>query len=244
MTDTSNAIDHIRLQLKARNEVLLRKFTTLYNLKFELGLMGKDPFGHPLTELRDQIRALKKQVAENAKVGDNYDYLWVTVGIDPKWCDKFLAPHQPAISMEDRLKEMNSALLKKANKYANSAMFEEYIYVMEQRESQFVPSEVYVGQHFHFLLRRNPAYVHSQIIRNTKNMWRKFCDVKNPQILKIIRCPAEYVKDKIEYCLGKKTGVAADGEDKSVHQVVDAQFRSYYNIEKFYASPENSFLSE
>lgn len=240
--------EHIAIQLKARNEVLLRKFTQLYNLKFELGLMGNDPFNKPLTDLRDQIKELKNKLALSRR-NDKYDYLWVTVSISPKWCLDYMSPDGIVDELDqachdhlDMLYEMNDALLKKAHKYASSAMFEDYIFVFEQRESEFCPAKIFVGQHFHFLLKRNRSYCHSQIVRNTKNVWRKYCNVDNSEILNIHKCPEKFVKDKIQYCLGEKTG---DGKDKKV--AVDQQFRDRFEIKKLYRNSEdmtNFFLDK
>lgn len=225
--------EHIAIQLKAKREVLLRKYTTLYNLKFELGLMGNDPFKKPYADLRDQINIYKKQLKDQQSSNDNFEYLWVTVGINPKWCDAYLEDAEICDDL-GHLYFMNDALLKKAHKFARSAMFEDYIFVMEQRRSQFDPCEPFVGQHFHFLLKRNLSYCYSQIVRNTKNVWRKFAMVDNPEILNIHKCPEKFVKDKIEYCLGKKTG---DG--KAEKQEVDLQFRERFEIKKFYRNSED-----
>lgn len=239
--------EHITLQLKARSEVLLRKFTTLYNLKFELGLMGKDPFNKPYSDLRDEIASLKNKLS-SLRRNDKYDYLWITISISPKWCMEYMSPDSIIDDLDqachnhlDMLYEMNDALLKKAHKYASSAMFEDYIFVFEQREPEFDPSKIYVGQHFHFLLKRNRSYCHSQIVRNTKNVWRKYCNVENSEILNIHKCPEKFCKDKIQYCLGEKTG---NGKEAKV--AVDTQFRNRFEIKKLYRNNEdmsNFFLN-
>lgn len=244
MTPQKHAIlEHSKIELKARAEVLFQKFKQLYNLKFELGLMGNDPYGKPFTDLRDQISQLRTEL-KNFNRRDNLEYVWLTVSISPKWCNDFMmsktnykvpTPSSPASLVVDEhkhhilLKKMNDALLAKALKYASSAMFDEYIFVFEQREPEFNPASCFVGQHFHFLLKRSKSYCYSQIVRNTKNVWRKFCNVDNGNILNIHKCPAEFVKDKIQYCLGEKTG---DGKDCKV--AVDQQFRDLFHYEKSY----------
>jgi len=217
------------MQFKAKDEVILRKYTQLYNLKFELGLMGNDPWGIPYTKLRDEIARLRKELAKT-KRGAKSQMIWMTISADPKNFLEADACNFPEVQ--------NKNLLASLKKYANSKMFSSYIYAVEQRESTYDPSRVYVGQHVHLLLKRHHSYCHSQVVRNSRNTWKHWCNTENPQIFNIHKCPMEYVQDKIDYILGKKTA-----EGKSEKVLVDNQWRKANKIEKFYAS-EDKFFSQ
>ena len=215
------------LQWKAKDEVILRKYTQLYNLKFELGLMGDDPYGIPYIKLRDEISRLRKELAKT-KQGSKSKMIWLTISMDPaRFPENVPFP-----------KVANQYLTAQLKKYTNSKMFSSYIYAIEQREKTFDPSKNYVGQHVHLLLLRHHTYCHSQVVRNSKNTWKHWCDTENSAVFNLHKCPMEFVQDKIDYILGKKT---AEGKDEKV--LVDNQWRKKNNLEKFYQSEDNYFSS-
>ena len=238
-----NAVnEEIGLQMKARKEIILNKYKKIYNLKFELGLLGTDPFGKPYQDLRDKITDLKKML----EAKDTSLYMWITISIDPEWMNEWLKPDDPEslllqenMTMAERLPAMNDELMRKAQKFASSKMFSDYLFVIEQRKSDFNAHRVYCGQHFHFLVRRNPQYPPSQIDRNTRRVWRDYCDTsKTPKDARtpchILQCPQKYVNDKIAYIMGTKTGKKKNGEEKSKIQAIDKTFRKHFNFKDFY----------
>lgn len=215
------------MQWKAKDEVILRKYTQLYNLKFELGLMGNDPYGVPYTKLRDEIARLRQDLAKS-KQGSKSKLIWLTINIAPEnFTDDC---NYPEVQMPN--------LMRQIAKYANSKMFQSYIYAVEQREKTFDPSKNYVGQHVHLLLLRHHTYCHSQVARNSKNTWKYWCDTENEKVFNFHKCPQDYAQDKIDYILGKKTG---DGKSDKV--LIDSQWRKHHNVEKFYESEDKYFSS-
>lgn len=211
------------MQFKAKDEIVLRKYTQLYNLKFELGLLGNDPYGVPYTYLRDEILRLRKQLAQT-KAGSKSKLIWLTIN---------LAPVSVACA-DDWVKKLLATL----KKYTNSKMFSSYIYTIEQRQSTFDPSQNFVGQHVHMLLVRHSTYCYSQVIRNSRNTWRYWCDVENAQVFNSHKCPLEFVQDKLDYCLGKKTD---SGKPEKV--LIDKIWRRHHKINDIYESEDKYFSS-
>ena len=236
----------LELQKAAKALVLQRKWTQYFNLQFELGLLGNDSFGTAYTKLRNDIKDLKNKLKSEYQLSERFEYLWITVSMSPN-VDLGLAGSETATNRFKR----------KIERFCNRKMFSSYIFVLEQRNelipfagltaaevgkplptAKLVPSgpKWFCGQHSHLLLKRNPAYCYSQIVRNTKNTFRSWCDVENSKILHIRKCPSEFVPDKLEYILGTKTA-----EGKSGKQLMDVKWRSENGLEKFYESDDKFF---
>lgn len=214
------------LREKARKEVLLRKYITYYNLKFALGHFGgRDFLGRSYSKLRDEITELKNSLGEIKAKGASR-FIWLTVSLSPDWIKGF----------EGQVE--SEYLVPACNIFAQRVMFDSYIYVIEQRETM-LSEKLYVGQHVHFLLRRNLSYCMSQCKRNSKNTWRKRCDVENSHIFNWHVCPESFIKDKLDYIFGKKTG---EGKPEKVK--IDHEWRVLNNIEAFYESPDKFFSSK
>lgn len=221
------------LQKAAKAEVLKRKWTQYFNLQFELGLLGNDSFGTAYTKLRNDIKDLKTKLKAEYQLSERFEYLWITVS---------MSPNCPVTGNETA----TARFKRKIERFCNRKLFSSYIFVLEQRDTlegtyvcdydlQGVPNW-YVGQHAHLLLKRNPSYCYSQIVRNTKNTFRMWCDVENSKILHIRKCPAKFLPDKLEYILGTKTA-----EGKSGKQLMDVKWRSENDIENFYESDDKFF---
>lgn len=239
--DLNGIMEEIAIQQKARKEILLNKYKKLYNLRFELGLLGNDPYGKPYEDLRDKINDLKQLLEKK----DASMYMWITISIDPQWVHDYFEEKEPLdqimneIIPTGKIESMNESLLAKALKFSNSKMFSDYLFVIEQRKSDFNEERRFCGQHFHFLLRRNSQYPPSQIDRNTRRVWKDYCDTsKNPKQQRtpchIMQCPDKYVNDKIGYMIGIKTGTKKNGEEKEKIQSVDKTFRKHFKFNDLY----------
>lgn len=227
MALSEEALKEANLQFQGKREVILLKWKKYYNLRFELGTLGKDPFGRDYAELRDKIKVAESELrAVRASTNKKTPFIWLTINIAPKavdtlpkwWCE---------------------TLLKKLKKHCQSKMYKSYMYVIEQRETTFDPSQNFVGQHVHLLLRRNTnKYCFSQVKRNAKATWDLWCDVNNDSIFNIRECPERFIKDKVNYMLGLKTG-----NNKPEKVEVDKVWRQALKIKEFYES-EDKFFSE
>lgn len=227
MAFSEEALKEAKLQFQGKREIILLKWKKYYNLRFELGTLGKDPYGRDYAELRDKIKVAEAELrAVRGATNKKTSFIWLTINIAPKavdtlpkwWCE---------------------TLLKKLKKHCQSKMYKSYMYVIEQRETTFDPSKNFVGQHVHLLLKRNTnKYCFSQVKRNAKATWDLWCDVNNESIFNIRECPERFVKDKVAYMLGLKTG-----ENKPEKVAVDKVWRQALKIKEFYES-EDKFFSE
>lgn len=225
MPPTEDDMLELRLQFQARREILLLKWKKYYNLRFELGTLGKDPFGQDYSELRDRIQSLEADLREHrAFTNKKTPFIWLTINISPK-------------AVETLPKYWSETLLKKLKKHFNSKMYKSYMYVIEQRQTTFDPSKNFVGQHVHLLLKRNAnKYCFSQVKRNASGTWEEWCDVSNPEIFKMVECPERFIKDKVAYMRGEKTG-----ELKPEKVAVDKVWRESLKIKEFYESDDKFF---
>jgi len=122
----------------------------------------------------------------------------------------------------------------KVEKLATRNMFKGYIYVFEQRGAE--SKEAGKGFHSHILLTRNCNYKPCKIKQNAQNTFKSITDVNNPHLLNIQFIGESFAKDKQEYITACKTGIASDGEKKSIHQEIDIVWRQQNNIEPFYGN--------
>lgn len=190
--------NEILITQQAFNEFLKQKIKGNLNIQFELDLIS--PYCTQIRKQRDELR--EKQAA---RLGT----LWLWLTISPK--------------KEIKLKEF----LEKVEKFAERKMFEDYLYVIEQRGQS--EEELGKGFHAHLLLKRSMKYKQNKIISNSKNTFKKMTNVDNHDIFNYHWCPEEYLKDKKEYILGTKTGC-----EKDKKQFFDVLFREKNNLNIYY----------
>lgn len=190
--------NEIKITKLAFDEFLKQKIKTNLNIQFELDLVS--PY---CTLLRQQREELRERQA--SKMGT----LWLWLTISPK-------------------KDIDFELFKnKIEIFANRKMFDDYLYVYEQRgKTEETAGE---GFHAHLLLKRNMKYKQNKIISNSKNTFKKITDVENHDIFNFHWCPEEYLNDKREYILGTKTGC-----EKDTKQLIDVIFREKKNLNIYY----------
>lgn len=202
------------MKFDAKYEILKRKYQQYWNLKFELGEMGDNPCGTPYTKLRDEIQQMTQLLWDRDRDKKKTSpYIWLTVSLRSDYPD------------------IDSSFPKALAKFTSRKMFTEYIYAIEQRESEYDPTATFRGQHAHILLRRNQDYCFSQIKRNSKNSWRDWCNVDDSRIFNIHSCPKKFLVDKVNYLMGNKTD-----PDKPEKVIVDNLWRSALGLKKYYES--------
>ncbi len=111
----------------------------------------------------------------------------------------------------------------------------EYLYVYEQVGESY--KELGKGFHFHLLIRTTPDRPKPcKMSKNLKNTFKRICNINTGACQVITKCPSQFVKDKIQYMIGKKTGLGKD-----VKQVSDTLWRNSLKLKKYYSSKD--FLS-
>lgn len=190
--------NEIRVTKIAFDEFLKQKIKTNLNIQFELEQIS--PY---CTELKRQRDNLRQKQAE--KLGT----LWLWLTINPKKDIEF------------------EIFKKKIEQFAERKMFDDYLYVFEQRGK--TEEEAGKGFHAHLLLKRNMKYKQNKIISNSKNTFKNLTNVENNEIFNYHWCPAEYLDDKIEYMTGEKTGC-----EKDIKQLIDVLFREKKNLNNYY----------
>ena len=240
---SQDRIELNQICLKAKRQCILNKYVKLYNLRFACGQMGDDAYGVPFTYLRDKIFELTDKLKEQRKKSQS-PWVWLTVSPDPKKiksifdtvCKKhgFVTlenPTQESYELYEKcVKETHQLVMIRAQSFADSALFDDYIFVWEQRKTQAtIEDSLDIGAHFHFILYKSPTYCFSKVVARSKNAWKNYLDVNNPSIFHIKNCPEKYVQDKVDYITGKKLG---DGKPEKV--IFDDTLRTYFNFKSFY----------
>ena len=123
-----------------------------------------------------QQRALQSMVS---KITTKSKYMMVTV--NPK----------PGIELPE--------FKKKIEKFVGRSMVQKYAYVYEVRNYE---EKEFSGLHSHILLEYDGTP--SNFKRNTKNTFKKICDVNNSHILNFKFVPIEHLPDKMNYLKGIK----------------------------------------
>lgn len=182
----------------AYDEFLKQKIKTNLNIQYELDLIS--PY---CTFLREQREELRQRQA--SKMGT----LWLWLTISPKNDIDF------------------ETFRDKISTFAQRKMFDDHIYVFEQRGKTVETAGE--GFHAHLLLKRNMKYKQNKIISNSKNTFKKITNVENHDIFNFHWCPEEYLNDKMEYILGTKTG-----KEKDIKQEIDIVFRQKKNLKEYY----------
>ncbi len=161
----------------------------------------------------DKIHDLMYDYHEDLKMqqAKQFGTLWLWITISPKKEVKFLD------------------FKKKVEQIANRKMFKEHFYVFEQRSKE--KETAGEGFHSHLLLQRDLKYKQNKIIKNLKNSCKHITNVENHDIFNFHWCPEEYLKDKMEYMTGTKTG-----DEKDEKQLIDIVFRQNYNLSTYYTN--------
>ncbi|AXQ65528.1 MAG: putative replication initiation protein [Circular genetic element sp.] len=190
--------NEMRVTKLAYDEFLKQKIKTNLNIQYELDLIS--PY---CTSLRLQREDLRQRQA--SKMGT----LWLWLTISPKNDIDF------------------ETFRDKISTFAQRKMFDDHIYVFEQRGKTVETAGD--GFHAHLLLKRNMKYKQNKIISNSKNTFKKITNVENHDIFNFHWCPEEYLNDKQEYILGTKTG-----NEKDIKQEIDKIFRQNKNLKEYY----------
>jgi len=154
-------------------------------------------------QIYDERQALREEQAQ--RLGTLW--LWLTV-----------SPHD---------KVQFTDFQKKVTQFSQRKMFKDFFYVYEQRGKN--KEEIGKGFHCHFLLKRDIKYKQNKIISNSKNSFKNMTNINDFNIFNFHWCPEEYLKDKIEYMTGSKTGC-----EKDTKQLIDVLFRQKYNLNIYY----------
>jgi len=125
--------------------------------------------------------------------------------------------------------------MKSLNKYVNKKWIEDYIYVIEQRG--ITEDESGKGFHSHLLIWKPDNKRSSEVIRETKNTFKKICSVDNPAILNIQNCKEDDIDKRKNYMLGLKG--LNDDPTKEQKQKIDVGFRKRNNIDLYYSKNKN-----
>jgi len=269
--ETLNAISLFSsMRAKAKADVLIGKFRQLFNLQFQLGLLGDDPYGRPYADMCSTIEELKAKL--KSQKANKSEYLFITVNLSEEWFKSTESIIKPLIEekheaeadasrnevcfydMTHEIQQcVHDEIYKKLHKFQRSKMFLSSIAVIEQRESEWKCSPVlgtklYRGQHIHMLVQRSPTVYPSKIDFETRKVWRSFVgNPDNKSLINVKQCPVAYVPDKLEYILGLKTGQDASGNLKSEKQSIDTIFRQYFNLSSYYYEkkiPSNPIMED
>ncbi len=125
--------------------------------------------------------------------------------------------------------------MKVLRKYVIKKWIDDYIYVIEQRG--ITEDESGKGFHSHILIWKPDNKRSSEVIRETKNTFKKICSVDNPSILNIQNCKEEDIEKRRNYMLGLKA--LNDDPSKEQKQKIDIGFRERNNIEIYYSKNKN-----
>ncbi len=123
-----------------------------------------------------------------------------------------------------------SVLMKKVEKYCDRVICVQSQWVFEQRA---VSADLAgTGLHCHMLVERNLNYKPCKFKDYTRNAFKCLFTHNNHlsnSLLNIRPCSKDFLKDKMEYLMGEKTG-----EGKKEKQDIDIIWREKNNIKPFY----------
>lgn len=165
-----------------------------------------------LDVLEDELRrTIRRDLRSNTKSGTG-SFLWITINPRPCTTGAFVN------SLEKIVKK----------KWIASSR---YLYVIEQRKdaSYYEGDDIdYInnGKHCHMIVEAKKKKNHA--LREIYSTMKSICTKES---IDIKVCPMEYLDDKKNYCLGKKTG---DGKD--VKQEGDKIYREKKNLAEYYSS--------
>lgn len=195
-----------------KDNLYRNKLKNILSLEFELASLGSCLAD--LKNLREKKKHLLKLQA--AKKNNNL-HVFITVNL------------KPGATLEQ--------LIKKTEKLVKRQCFVEPAYwVFEQRGgSQDTMGD---GVHLHCLLTRKVEVSTFHIRRNIQNTFKNLVgQIKTNTVLNIQFIGDDFYQDKKDYILGTKTGIAANGQLKSVKQNFDKTWRLQKNLEPYYSLP-------
>ncbi len=207
------------LKIQEEKKFFQQQYKKNLTMKYELGTLG-----NTMTELKEEQDALKEKLKIKTARDHNNGYLFITV--NPKILRK----------TGQKLQEEVQNFEKSIVKFINRNFIEEAWAVIEQRGTTI--QDAGQGYHAHIELKRNLNYRPSDIIKGAKNTFKKYCDVKNPNLLCCQTHGEDFHKDKLEYIEGVKTG-----EGKDLKQIIDKTFREKNNLQIVY-NAQKAKLSE
>lgn len=182
--ESSSNLDEYRETYKKFRQSLLMK---IHHLEYELGESNQD-----LKHIIEKLSMKKSEKSGNL-------WCWITISPDPK---KFK-------SALDVVELVNHTIKK-----CNRKLIEDWKFCVEQRTdniTEFDKKYPNVGIHLHLLCRRNLAYKPSKFCKNFRNSWKMWVkNVNDNNFVNMKWCPQEYLRDKLEYMEGVKTGVGKD----------------------------------
>ena len=180
----------------------------------------------------EEIQAQK--ILEQKSEASNNRYVWITINPDWNKIKKKFQKKKP--SRAEIINKFKDICLSKFG----SQMYTDSIFVLEQRRT--VADQGPLGLHVHALCKRKLGknYPPTNIKRGIKNAFKTLCDTKNEALCKIDFIGSEFAKDKLDYILGKKTGLKKDGQSKSDAQLLDQQMRKSYlkNVQYYGNMPD------
>lgn len=254
-TDEMNSfMTTLTLNQSARNSVIRAKFTKLYNLKFELGLLDDPSGAHPVSlsmiELRDEIKRLQTlKDSKEPKTSQKTLLHWINIGVNPSFLEDAMMKSEDNEPFQDReyhLESINRHLHAQALKLATCFCVDDWAFCMEQRRDHLskIKTQVDVGQHFHILLIRNPKYSPSHLRKEAVRIFHNITTIDNPQIFNIHNnVPMAFIPDKLEYMKGHKTGNDATGKPKVRKVKYDKIFRDMYHLPQFNLMPNSTHFN-
>lgn len=174
-----------------------------------------DPFIHQSFEFKEWCRFVNAQSIKKHKKKVS-DYVWLTINLRP---DHNLSP---------------SEFVRKIVQLCSQSKIAEYHFVVEQRGKETFDLK---SLHTHILLKRSPHTMPAHIKQSAQVIFKKYCDVKNKNILNFHVCPEEFIQDKLDYIEGDK-----DGLDKDRRIATDRVMRKQYQLFDVYSSIQNKYL--
>lgn len=120
--------------------------------------------------------------------------------------------------------------IKTMDKFKSKVWIEDYIYVYEQRGT--TEEESGKGFHAHILIWKPDSKKSHEVIRETKNTFKKVCSIENPSILNIKNCKDEDIEKRKNYMLGQKN-IETD-PTKQIKQEIDLLWRRRLKIDEYY----------
>ncbi len=195
--------DDMKLYFDELKDLKRRKIRKILEQQYKLETLG---------EFYKETRKIENKNAQQLKVetAKAHNNLFLFITINPK----------PDIPFD--------VFAKKMDKLVNRNIFQDGIYVYEQRGS--TKEDAGKGFHCHMLCTRNLNYKPTKVVSCIKNTCKSLCNVKDKRLLNVQLIGEEFMKDKREYIMGhNKTG-----EGKSVKQDIDKYWRKKNNLKEYY----------
>ncbi len=201
--------EYSQMFFEEKKDLQRRKIKKILEQQYYLGTLG-NLYNGMLKIENENVQKKKRMTA----VAHNNLFLFITV--NPK----------PEIPFKEFKKKME--------KLSNRNIFNNALYVYEQRGS--TEEEAGKGFHCHMLCERNLNYKPTKVVSCIKNTCKSLCNVKDKRVLNIQLIGEEFMNDKRLYILGhNKTG-----EGKSVKQNIDEYWRKKNNLNNHYKDAQEA----